>query len=187
MTKFIDRVLLACVSRLERRDWGIAVLRAARWVLYGLFPYTPPYTPLPRERTQARIAVAVRDSSIADAGKGLYALEPVAIGAMIGEYCGDTIDSIWRWLRVRNLDYAARTNNDYVRIDAANHPEAHMRYINHHEDPGSRNVQLKEIDGRKYYIATRTIDAGEEMFSNYGDFYWKLKRRRPRGPSRPSS
>jgi hypothetical protein len=187
MLRLIDRVLLSLVCRLERNDRGIAVLRAARWVLAGLFPYTPPYTPLPAERTAARVPVEVRSSSIPNAGLGLFALEPVATGTLISEYCGDAIDSILRWLRTPNLDYAARTSDDYVRIDPAAHPEVHARYINHHDDPRSRNVQLKEIGGRKYYVATRPIAAGEELFSNYGDFYWKLKGLWPRVPPGPPS
>ncbi len=122
MMRRIDRVLLSLVCRLERNDRGIAVLRAARWVLAGLFSYAPPYTPLPAERTAARIRVEVRSSTIPDAGQGLFVLEPVTAGTLICEYCGATIDSILRWLRTPNLDYAARTSNDYVRI----HPAAHL-------------------------------------------------------------
>ncbi len=182
----MERILLSLVSRLERHDAGIAVLRAARSVLAGLFPYVPPYTSLPPERTQARVAVAVRTSSIPGAGQGLYACEPLACGAIIAEYCGDTIDSILKWLRRRNIDYAARTSDDSVRIDPAAHPEIHARYINHHDDPQARNVQLKTVDGRKYYVATRDIAAGEELYSNYGDFYWKIKGLWPRPLGKPS-
>jgi len=181
-----ERILLALVCRLERHDAGIAVLRAAHGVLSSLVPYTPAYTVLPPGRTQARIAVVVRASSIAGAGQGLFVCEPVAAGAIIAEYCGDTIDSILRWLRTRNLDYAARTSDDQVRIDPAAHPEVQARYINHHDDARARNVQFKEIEGRRYYVATRAIAAGEELFSNYGDFYWKLKGQWPRSAQRPA-
>jgi hypothetical protein len=182
---FIDRLLLSLRWRLERSDRGMAVLRGLRRLLCSLFPYSPPYTPLPAERTQAFVPVEVRTSSVAGAGRGLFALQPVVAGTVIGEYCGDQIDSVWRWLRTPNLDYAARTTNPHVRICAARHPEVQVRYVNHHIDPLARNVQLHNRDGGKFLVATRDIAAGEELFLDYGDFYWKLKGIRLPGATTP--
>jgi hypothetical protein len=180
VSRLFERLLVGMFWRLERSDRGIAVLRAMRWVLAGLFPYTPAHTPLPLERTRAYVPVAVRDSTITGAGQGLFVLQSVAAGTVIGEYCGDAIDSVWQWLRLRNLDYVARTANPSVRIDAAAHPEAHVRYINHSADPRARSVRFESRATRKFCVATRDIAAGEELFIDYGDFYWKITARAAR-------
>jgi hypothetical protein len=144
-------------------------------MLVTVAPYTPTYQKLPIERTRSRVATEMKTSSIPGCGLGLYALEDAPAGITLGEYSGDLIHSTLNWMRMRNTDYLAFTEVPSVYIDAMAHPEAMMRYVNHHPDAERVNVRLR-VDGTQvFYDTIRPVAAGCEFFTDYGTMYWKLR------------
>jgi hypothetical protein len=172
---FVDRVLLAAVYRLEERDWGLRLLAAANGLLSRCFPYVPPRTELSSERTDSLVPTEVRPSTVPGAGMGLFLCVPVEAGEVIVEYSGDIVSTVLQRYRLRDWSYLALTADPAVAIDALKRPEAKARYINHHFDPGLRNTDTLMRDGRRFVVAKRRIEAGEELFYSYGDRYWKFR------------
>jgi hypothetical protein len=170
-----DKLILSLCWRLGCSDPGIQVLRAVRYVIPRLRPYTPVPKPFADGSANCLVPAEVRASSVPAAGLGLFARAPVKAGECIGEYLGDVIDSAWHWMRLRNKDYVMRTEDTTVFIDAAHRPEALMRYVNHHFDPARINVRRVAEGRRVYYFADKDIASGEEFFVSYGDLYWKLR------------
>lgn len=56
-----------------------------------------------------------------------------------------------------------------------------MRYICHHPDPAKRNVQYINEGTRKFVRTIRAVEAGQELFTDYGEAYWRLRGLVPRG------
>lgn len=102
-------------------------------------------------------------------------MENIGPGVIIGEYSGDIVDSLFKWLRLRNTDYTALTENPAVCIDALAHPEMMMRYVNHHPDKARLNVRLWPEGIQVFYETTRPVEIGEEFFTDYGYLYWRLR------------
>jgi SET domain-containing protein len=119
-----------------------------------------------RVATSAR-RIQVRRSGIH--GRGVYATAPIAAGERIVEYTGELID--WDEAMDRhpqNPDDPFHTFyfgiDDHWVIDA-NFGGNSARWINHACDPNCET----EIVGKKVYIfALRDIEAGEELFYDYG-------------------
>jgi hypothetical protein len=170
MTSF-DDVLLGIGVRLLRSPPGAMIVRGLQRSLARLVPYTPRRADISPERARARVAVEIRPSGITGAGLGLFAAERVPADFVIGEYAGDTIDSIFKVLRMRNLGYLAI---DEPCVDTAGHPEVAMRYICHHPRPERQNVDFVSDDGQIFIRTTRAVEAGEEFFLDYGYMYWAI-------------
>ena len=182
-----DQIIHSISWRLYRFDWGIAIVRAVRGVVSRLFPYRPPRSDLSHLATNPRYRVETGPSSIAGAGTGLFACEAIPAGEVVGEYGGDQVDSLARWLRLRNMDYLMLTEIPTLMLDAANRPEVPLRYVNHHFDSSRHNL-IRKADGAKVYlISSRGISAGEELFFDYGGLYWKLRGIKPERPSEITS
>ncbi len=170
-----DRLLHSLFWRLYRSDAGIAVLRMVRWVVPRVFPYEPASSQLSELAVQPRFRVETRESSVGDAGRGLFAIVGIPAGEVLGEYSGDRITSLMKWLRVRDKDYIMTTDVPELSLDAARRPEMTMRYVNHHFDKERLNL-IREAKGETvHYLTARAIVPGEELFVDYGDLYWKLR------------
>ena len=176
-----------------RIDAGIAVYRAIRSLVPRILPYEPEPSPLNPSATTPNFAVEIRASTIAGAAQGLFALEDIPVGKVVGEYSGDRITSLAKWLRLRNKDYVMMTNSPGLVLDAARRNEVVLRYVNHHFDPNRQNL-IREARGEQFYfLSTRPVVSGEELFVDYGDLYWKLRGVQPKAaptvaksPSTPS-
>lgn len=154
---------------------GIAAYRVIRRLVSLAFPFQPEKSPLSDLALRPRYRVEVRRSTVEGAGDGLFALEDVPGGEILGEYGGDRVTSLVRLLRLRNKDYTMMTDNPSLVIDAAARPEALMRYVNHHFDAGCRNLE-RAVEGEVvHYVTTRPVRKGEEFFVDYGELYWKLR------------
>jgi SET domain len=173
--KLCDQLIHSITWRLCRTDAGIAVYRAIRWMVPLVFPYQPEKSPLSELMLHPRFKVEVRKSTIEGAGDGLFALEDIPSDELLGEYGGDRVTSQFKWLRLRNKDYTMMTDDHTVLIDASGRPEALMRFVNHHFDAQSRNLERKASCDTVHYITTRPIRKGEEFFMDYGELYWKLR------------
>ncbi len=116
-------------------------------------------------RTGRRIQV--RRSGIH--GKGVFALRALAEGETVIEYTGEIIS--WREaLRRHPHDPLDPNHTFYFHIDDKHVIDAKVggnaaRWINHACGP---NCEADEIDGRVFIKALRDIEAGEELFYDYG-------------------
>lgn len=108
----------------------------------------------------------------------MFTKKPIKKNSKIVEYKGEIID--WK-------EYEKRVKEDkdgylfYINkkrcIDAFNTPQHKARYANDAHGlsrvKGLKNNSVYEIFGEQCYIvATRNIDAGEEIFVSYSKDYW---------------
>jgi hypothetical protein len=108
-------------------------------------------------------------------------MERIDVSVTIGEYTGDIVDSVFKCLRLRDRDYVAFTGDPAICVDALRRPEVMMRYVNHHPKKEMRNVRVRNEGSRRFYEATRPVDPGEELFTSYGDIYWRVRGITPNG------
>ena len=111
--------------------------------------------------------IQVRRSGIH--GKGVFAVQPLAEGEAVIEYTGEIIT--WREaLRRHPHDPGDPNHTFYFHIDDKHVIDAKQggnaaRWINHACSP---NCEADEQAGRVFIRALRNIDAGEELFYDYG-------------------
>jgi hypothetical protein len=173
--KLADQFIHSISWRLYRYAWGIAVVRAVRWVVPLVFPYRAPESPVSQLALHPRYRVEAAPSTVEGAGTGLFSRESIPAGEVVGEYGGDLVDTLLRWLRLRNRDYLMNSDIPTVMVDAANRPDLPMRYVNHHFNPSCRNLVRTAEGGKVFFVSSREIAAGEELFVDYGALYWKLR------------
>ena len=171
---------------LQWRWWcfelGLLILRVAHRSLSSIAPYSPPHVEFSAEQLKPFVNAEVRESTIPGAGLGLFAIDSVDPGIVIGEYVGDTIDSFFKALRVPDIKYLAMWEKLDGALDAARHPGMAMRYVNHHPDQECSNIRFWAEGSRVFLETTRRVEAGAEFFANYAEVYWRLLRIRPAAP-----
>lgn len=119
--------------------------------------------------TQVRLSLAP------GAGLGLFARRPFEAGDRLCEYSGDLM-TFWQQQRTPDWTYVAAVG-PYRFVDAGPYPFVKARYINHHFEPGRINAQYVDApDARIFVHATRPIQAGEEIYADYGARYWNRVR-----------
>jgi SET domain-containing protein len=109
------------------------------------------------------------------AGSGLFTLMAIAKGTCVCIYTGKvlrTIDAI----RLEDKSYLMRLGPQ-VYVDPCDDKTVLGRYIN---DPRNKLLQNVVFDKRPdeqcaYIVAKRDIAAGEEIFADYGRWYWLRK------------
>jgi hypothetical protein len=170
-----DRFLHSLTWRLYLTDTGISIFRLIRWLGPRIYPYTPELSPLSQLAVCPNFKVEVRPSTIAGAGHGLFALEDIPGDEVLGEYSGDRITSLAKWIRLRNKDYIMTTEIPNLFLDAAARPEVVLRYVNHNFDPACQNLVRQAHGETVCFLTLRKIVAGEELFVDYGQLYWKLR------------
>ena len=116
---------------------------------------TPKFTP-------GGFRLAVKRAS---AGRGLFALEPIAKGVCIIEYTGPALTEE-EWLNARNR-YLFKVTEKKT-INGWN-KENTARYINHSCRP---NCEIEIRKGRVFVMAKRAIKPGEELAYYYGKEYF---------------
>ena len=143
------------------------------FLLLFLLPITYYMSPLTKK-------LLIKRSSLPKAGKGLFTKAFIPKAARIVEYTGE----IKTWKEITsNPDFNAYVfyiNKNYV-IDSKNIIDTPARYINDAKGlnniEGFRNNCKFEVDGLKaYVVATANIDAGAELFIDYGKEYWEAIR-----------
>ena len=165
-------------------EWLIARLMKTLWrIACALFPRDEPEPrddyPPPPEGFGGGETLEVKPSLIADAGLGLFTTRKHPALEVLCLYTGERL-TFWDQVRSRHPDYFADTaagiicNRKYLNIKG--------RYINHHFDADRRNVAFiayqdpTTLPGRCLLVlALREIDAGEELYANYGETYWTLQ------------
>ena len=102
-------------------------------------------------------------------GKGVYATQPLAKGAVVVEYVGERIS--WpEALRRHPHDSSDPNHTFFFHLDDAHVIDAGVggnaaRWINHACAP---NCEADEENGRVFIRALRKIRPGEELFYDYG-------------------
>jgi uncharacterized protein len=128
------------------------------------------------------MALIVKHSQLPKAGKGLFTTTPIKEGDKIIEYRGEIID--WKEYEKRveeNRDGYLFYISDELCIDAYPTPQHMARYANDARGitrvKGIKNNSIYEVDGDKCFIvATRDIEAGEEILVDYTKEYWDCVR-----------
>jgi SET domain-containing protein len=132
------------------------------------------------------VGLAVLPSNIPGAGKGLFALQSIRKGQILGEYTGEAVNTSRRsrhkvladgvWLLatspcelttlLRTIGAALTCVDSAIDGSTGNSP---LIYLNHSDTPNIE-FQVDQAGNRKvpYAKATRDIYAGEELFVNYG-------------------
>jgi len=166
---------------------SLLILRFAHKSLSTFAPYSPLHAEFTTEQLKPLVRAEVRQSTVPQAGQGLFAIDPVEPGIVIGEYLGDSIDSFFKALRMPDFRYLAMWEKLDGAIDASRHPGMAMRYVNHHPVPELSNIRFR-ADGRRVFLeTTRRVEAGAEFFAHYAEVYWRLLRMRPAAPPSMSS
>ncbi|OQS07026.1 hypothetical protein THRCLA_20233 [Thraustotheca clavata] len=116
--------------------------------------------------------LAVRTSRLQNAGNGLFALQSFGAGDVVCVYHGDILTTR-EALQVEDKSYLMRLGKG-VYIDARDHPDVIARYINDCRSKGVHNVAFEKdpIKKRAIVRAIRPIAPNEELYVNYGTWYW---------------
>lgn len=123
--------------------------------------------------------LVIKESSIPGAGMGLFTEQPIAKGSRIVEYKG----RIRTWKEVEHEDenyYIFFVTEEHV-IDASNYRKSPARFINDARGitkiKGLTNNSKFVIDGlRVFVVATKNLQAGDEILLSYGKEYWQVIR-----------
>jgi len=123
----------------------------------------------------------VADSTLPDAGQGLFTRVQIKKGQRLAEYKG----KIRPWREVKGEDgyneYLLKINRSQA-IDAKKHLHVVARYANDARGlvrvKGLMNNAEYVIEGKRCFLeATRSIPAGSEVFVYYGKEFWQLIRK----------
>ena len=130
------------------------------------------------------MALLIKKSKLPGCGKGLFTTKAILKESRIIEYRGEIIDyKEYRKRARKEVDqYLFYVRRDLC-IDAMHTPQYKARYANDAAGltrvKGFRNNSDYIIFGDKCFIvASRNIKAGEEIFVNYTNHYWKSMRKR---------
>lgn len=121
----------------------------------------------------------VKKSQLPGAGKGLFTKKEIKKGERFIEYLGEIITEKELEKRAEQDKYGYGFYiNKKKCIDAYNTPEAIARYANDAKGfsriKGLRNNCCYDVWKQRGWIkAERNIKAGEEIFVDYGNEYWK--------------
>ncbi len=130
------------------------------------------------------MALIIKRSGLPGTGKGLYTTKAIRRDSKIIEYRGEIIGyEEYRRRARREEDHYLFYLRRELCIDAMHTPQYKARYANDAEGftrkKGKKNNSDYIIFGDKCFIvASRDIRAGEEIFVNYTQHYWKSMRKR---------
>jgi uncharacterized protein len=115
---------------------------------------------------------AVGESWIPGAASGLFAAQNIAHDEVVCEYFGKrytTADA----LKLADKSYLMRLG-EQMYVDSREQMDCMARYINDCRNPLCYNVRFDKDPSQclARIVAIRDIDAGEELFCDYGKWYW---------------
>jgi len=104
---------------------------------------------------------------------GLFTMSKFALGQLVCVYRGKELRTA-EALRLQDKSYLMRLGEQCY-VDARETPEILARYINDCINPAGYNVKFEKDAFNKcaQVVALRDIEAGEELFVDYGKWYWK--------------
>jgi hypothetical protein len=115
----------------------------------------------------------IKKSGLTKAGKGLFTEKPIAKGTKIVEYKG----LIKPLIEIKDRRYAFYVNKDHV-IDAKQNKEGLAHFANDAKGLSKKadlrnNAKYLKEGVRVFIVATKQINAGEEILVGYGKSYWE--------------
>jgi hypothetical protein len=117
-------------------------------------------------------AFEIRPSTIPGAGRGLFSKVHIALEETIGYYTGKVLDDA-------SFYDPKRPSSDYILYVCRNHiiigegPDAcYTRYINHSSRAPNAFLIVSTRWKTARFEAVQPIAPGDEIFFNYGDYYW---------------
>ena len=116
--------------------------------------------------------LVVQSSWISDRFEGLFAGRPFAQGEVICKYEGEIFQTATA-LRLADKSYLMRLGEQCY-VDTISNYCCKARYINDCRNPAGYNVRFdkRPEENCAYVIALRNINIGEELFVDYGKWYW---------------
>jgi SET domain len=116
--------------------------------------------------------VQVRPSRIPNAGQGLFVTQAVQQGAVVCEYRGVIWPNATAW-RLKDKSYLTKLG-DGKYVDALHCHNVLARYINDCRCKSGYNVVFCKdaVQEKADVVALRNIQPGEELYADYGRFYW---------------
>jgi len=124
-------------------------------------------------------ALRVAQSSLPNAGLGLFTLRPVQATSSLPSrilctYAGRTLTRS-QVDRSTSAYIWENSTGDYI-VDAEDPLSCYGRYINDHFDEAECNCEIRMHKGRAVVVALQEdIPAGSELFLSYGRDYWRDK------------
>lgn len=132
----------------------------------GRIPYT--YVPPVEEYYHnSPFELSIKESSITEAGKGVWSVGAIPAETRIDQYTGDIMTAGYAG------SYYVQISDDYG-INAQGFPRCYMAMIN--DSYGSEyqnNCEIRIVDNQVEIWTIRDIQPGEELFMSYGDYYWR--------------
>jgi hypothetical protein len=126
---------------------------------------------MPKAKKWTAEAFDIRPSTIEGAGRGLFAQQRIETDETIGYYTGEVIDEAEFYNPERPFSayvlWVCRTH-----IIVGEGPKAnYTRFINHSDEPNAYLTVSSRWKSARFR-ALRPIEAGEEIFFDYGEDYW---------------
>jgi len=156
------RVIPAQAGVPHRDDWSEAAI-------------PPGCDPLYQGRKFGHNRVAIMESLIPNAGKGLFCTVQREQNDLICSYEGMRLTQAQVEEEGRDLDYVFGTGNkegDMTFVDAANIQSCFGRFANDPRDDSQVNAKIIAKGNRFYLVATTEIAPGDEIYLSYGLEYW---------------
>ena len=122
------------------------------------------------------VDVVVKESLIANAGRGVFSLRKITKGNFLCRYHGMVIAPLKFFKRNPSGDPYAFTVDNWrgkKMIMDASHSKHWSRFMNCSTCSENENVMVFEEDGEIYFEVRREIESGEELLFYYGDDYAK--------------
>ncbi|KAL9188714.1 hypothetical protein ACHAXT_007092 [Thalassiosira profunda] len=141
----------------------------------------------PHPRGEYEDCLGVRTSTIAGAGKGLFACKPIPKGAIVCHYTGYR-HHYQSQKRLKDRAYVLKLQNGWPKhdrrndgfVDALPTKDKLARFINDARNDERCNVKFEHIQQPDIWhcpvVAQRDIQEGEELFISYGPRYWSESR-----------
>lgn len=137
------------------------------------------------------MALIIKKSTLPNAGKGLFTTKAISKDSKIIQYRGEIIGYNEYRRRARNEvdQYLFYLRRDLC-IDSMHTPQYKSRYANDAQGftkiKGVKNNSDYVIFGDNcFMVATRNIKAGEEIFVDYTNHYWKAMKKRLKRKTSP--
>ena len=107
-------------------------------------------------------------------GYGVFAVEPISIGALVVEYAGLVAPATDEGFDPYGLSYAETLAGEPLRLSARRFGNA-ARFVNH--DSAKPNAEIARVKHRGLLrvviVATEAIATGEQVLVDYGEAYWR--------------
>jgi hypothetical protein len=129
------------------------------------------------QHLRSSAGLAVKKSTIAGAGQGLFTLKPIKKGTKVASYTGDVLTKPQfeqRYGIGGHGAYTIQLGKDRF-IDARSTQSSVARYANACDKPGGKrpcNCRLTSGAGRAVLRTTKVVPKNSELFTPYGKDYW---------------